>query len=285
MQRFFVSPLLDHLYFRVEREAWSRAQRRFWGGVILSILAHGLLLWLSPTLIRNDRESGNAGGGPLVVQLEKRSAASAAVPESIAPQSPQPPAKPTPTRPTMAAPVLTAPRSDVAIAAPTVEQPKPVEHPPDPTDFSSVLEARRAQRRAAESALAQGNSAARAGDRELSPEERAAANGQRNLKNLMGEGGTGGVFSILFKGHRYAQFAFNGWMPSRASNWREVIEVDAGPQGDVDRAIIRRMIELIRKYHQGNFNWESHRLGRVVVLSAKVEDTDGLEAFLIREFF
>ena len=45
------------------------------------------------------------------------------------------------------------------------------------------------------------------------------------------------------------------------------------------------MIELIRTHYQRDFNWDSHRLGRVVVLSARVDDTAGLEEFLLREFF
>ena len=35
----------------------------------------------------------------------------------------------------------------------------------------------------------------------------------------------------------------------------------------------------------GNFNWDSHRLGRVVILSARIDDNAGLETFLMREFF
>ena len=72
---------------------------------------------------------------------------------------------------------------------------------------------------------------------------------------------------------------------SRTNGWREVIDVDAGSDGDLEIAMIRRMIELIRKHYQGNFNWESHRLGRVITLSARKEDTAGLEAFMMREFF
>ena len=47
----------------------------------------------------------------------------------------------------------------------------------------------------------------------------------------------------------------------------------------------QRMIELIRTHYSGDFRWESHRLGRVVVLSARPEDNEGLEDFLVREFF
>jgi hypothetical protein len=61
--------------------------------------------------------------------------------------------------------------------------------------------------------------------------------------------------------------------------------VDAGLHGDVELAIVRKMIELIRTHYNGDFNWDSRRLGRVVVLSARLEDTAGLEAFMMKEFF
>ncbi|MNC97247.1 hypothetical protein D3C83_148520 [compost metagenome] len=49
--------------------------------------------------------------------------------------------------------------------------------------------------------------------------------------------------------------------------------------------MVRRMIELIRSHYQGDFHWESHRLGRTVVLSARRPDQRALEDFLLREFF
>ena len=64
-----------------------------------------------------------------------------------------------------------------------------------------------------------------------------------------------------------------------------LIHVEAAPVEDMQRAVVRRMIALIRRYHQQDFNWESQRLGRVVVLSARQADTAGLEEFLIAEFF
>ena len=45
------------------------------------------------------------------------------------------------------------------------------------------------------------------------------------------------------------------------------------------------MIVLIRSHYTGDFFWESHRLGRTVTLSARAEDNDGLEDFMMREFF
>jgi hypothetical protein len=64
-----------------------------------------------------------------------------------------------------------------------------------------------------------------------------------------------------------------------------VIEVDAGLGGDIELAIVRRMIELIRTHYTGDFRWDSHRIGRVVVLSARPEDQAELERFLQNEFF
>jgi hypothetical protein len=140
----------------------------------------------------------------------------------------------------------------------------------------AAINARREARRAAEAAAARGT-------HEPTGDEIAQANIARNLKGP-GEG-VGGVFQILSKGTRTAEFAFNGWRPDTDKRWREVIEVDAGLGGDVDRAIVRRMIELIRTHYQGDFKWESHNLGRTVTLSARTEDNDGLEDFMIREFF
>jgi hypothetical protein len=136
----------------------------------------------------------------------------------------------------------------------------------------------------AEEALQQYNSQMRSQENS-SGGDAATANLTRNLQSLSGKGGTSGVFQILQKGHRSGQFAFRGWTTGGRSDWKEVIEVDAGPQGDIELAMVRKMIDLIRQHYQGNFNWESYRLGRVIVLSARVEDSAGLEAFLIREFF
>jgi hypothetical protein len=172
------------------------------------------------------------------------------------------------------------PRIVEPVTPPLPTPPPPMPVPPrrsePPVDMMAAINARREQRRAAESAAARGSGPP-------TDEQVAEANIQRNLKSP-GEG-VGGVFQILSKGTRRAEFAFNGWRPDSEKRWREVIEVDAGQGGDVDRAIVKRMIELIRTHYNGDFKWESRRLGRTVVLSARQEDTDGLEDFLVREFF
>ena len=114
-----------------------------------------------------------------------------------------------------------------------------------------------------------------------SPSEARMANVRRNLQTS----GTSGIFQILRIGPRTAEFSFRAWTTGQSNPRLQYIQVDAGPDGSVERAIIRRMIQLIREHYKEDFNWESHRLHRVVVLSAREKDTKGLEDFLMREFF
>ncbi len=246
-------------------------------GLLWSFAAHVLLFWLMPGMKPDTRD-----GAPTTLNV---SLAPPVKPLVTAPPEPQT----TPSPPPAARRIITAPtRTAKSFAVPEQPpDPPPREtRAPAPDDFASVLEARRAQRHQQEEAIAAINAQYRAADASASAEDRSAENARRNLASLgKSAGGTGGVFSILDISHRRATYAFNGWMPNRSNGWREVIEVEAGPDGDVRRAIVRSMIALIRKHYQGNFNWESHRIGRVVVLSARLEDNQGLEDFMMREFF
>lgn len=97
--------------------------------------------------------------------------------------------------------------------------------------------------------------------------------------------GVNGIFQVLHKGVQTGKFSFRGWTNDiRESNW-QTYEVDAGVGGNVEQALVRRMIQIIRQQYSGDFNWDSQRLGRVVVLSARPADNAKLEAFLMREFF
>jgi hypothetical protein len=201
-------------------------------------------------------------------------------PPAEAPQpEPVPEARPAPVRPPVA-PRPPVPREPTrtAKAPPPLPVPAPEPRATPQFDMMAAINARRERRRAAEAA------AAGSEEHELTPQEAATEAINRNLRSSPREG-VGGVFTILRKGTRTAEFAFNGWRPDSYRQWREVIEVDAGAGGDVERAIVKRMIELIRSHYTGDFRWESHHLGRVVVLSARPEDNDGLEDFLVREFF
>lgn len=147
-------------------------------------------------------------------------------------------------------------------------------------DMMEMINAARARRATAENAQTAEESAS------PSANNIALANINRDLQRYSSKReGIGGVFQIISKGVRTAQFQFRGWNPGSGNSWRQTIEVDAGPNGDVELAIVQKMIALIRSHYSGDFNWESHRLGRVIVLSARPSDNAELEAFLMREFF
>jgi type IV secretory pathway VirB10-like protein len=250
--------------------------RRIDLAVVASLILHALFFLLVPVRQHVVDTEGGSTEPPLTVRLvEREPAAEAASPEP-APTPVPPPIASRPAIMTRLVPHGPLEAPETVVPPQPQPEPTPPRPPEPPVDMMAAINARREARRAAEAAAARGT-------HEPTGDEIARANIARNLKGP-GEG-VGGVFQILSKGTRTAEFAFNGWRPDTDKRWREVIEVDAGLGGDVDRAIVKRMIELIRTHYQGDFKWESHNLGRTVTLSARAEDNDGLEDFLVREFF
>jgi hypothetical protein len=115
----------------------------------------------------------------------------------------------------------------------------------------------------------------------------AAANLGANRKPSFGSDNRrgGGVFGIERISYDSAEFTFYGWNKDIKRNTLQLIEVRKGDEPDIRIAVIRRMIAIIREQEKEDFVWESKRLGRDVVLSARPRDTRGLEDFLMREFF
>lgn len=150
-----------------------------------------------------------------------------------------------------------------------------------PMDLSDYINQARARRRAEGIFDHQESATASSAAPQPSADEVRMANVRRNLQSP----GTSGIFQILRIGPRTAEFSFRAWTSGQSNPRLQMIQVDAGPDGDVERAIVRRMIQLIREHYKEDFNWESHRLHRVIVLSARLKDNAGLEEFLMREFF
>lgn len=175
-----------------------------------------------------------------------------------------------------------SPRTDIVATKPVNQaDTAPESNLAPPADLMAYINAARERHRTAEMSAERENAEATARERGPSADEIRMAKIMRNLKPQ----GTNGVFQIVSVGVQTAKYSFRGWTKDAGSARREVIEVDAGPNGDVEREIVRSMIALIRRYYKDYFNWESQRLDRVVVLSARMEDNEGLEDFLIREFF
>jgi outer membrane biosynthesis protein TonB len=280
----------------------NRDLRRTAVGLTISLLLHAALFLFFRTQAPKPLEaSGNSDKGPLVVELRPRQPlqkpappVEAVTPPAAAPARPPRPAarKPVEKKPAekkASAPRPAAPsRSATLPRAPESTRPVPPPSPaPDnaapPTDMSDMVAAARARRRAAGIPVPEDPPA----DDAARPQgdEVARANIARSIAQARGPRTSGGVFQITHKGVREAEFLFRGWENDSRAAARQLIRVDAGPNGDVEDAIVRRMIQIIRERQSGDFSWNSYRLGRVVVLSARPADNAGLMDFLKQEFF
>jgi hypothetical protein len=163
--------------------------------------------------------------------------------------------------------------------------PKPLTQEPvlDPAkfpDMASYMKAVQASRKGAEYDAARQNAEAIASQRGPSEEQLRDERIKNNFKS-----GTNGIFEITSKSSRHATFVFKGWTNDYSNARLQYFEVEASTGQDIRLSIIKRMIALIREHYQGDFTWESHRLGRSVTQSARLEDNAGLEDFLMMEFF
>lgn len=95
----------------------------------------------------------------------------------------------------------------------------------------------------------------------------------------------GGTFQIRNMEYQDAQFTFYGWNRDINRRTFQVIDVKRGDSPTINVAIVRKIISIIREFEQADFQWQSRRLGRVMTLSARREDTAQLEAFMMQEFF
>jgi hypothetical protein len=145
-----------------------------------------------------------------------------------------------------------------------------------------------AQRRARGEPAKPQESAAAARDSERERANRtAAANLATGRQVIFGydPNRSGGVFQVERMTSDYAEFTFAGWNSDVRRRTKQVIEVRKGSHPDIRVAVVRSMISVIRQYEPVEFTWESQRLGRTLTLSSRVQDTAGLEEFLMAEFF
>ncbi|MDX1915172.1 MAG: hypothetical protein SFU55_06270 [Methylophilus sp.] len=149
-----------------------------------------------------------------------------------------------------------------------------------PVDMMALVNQNRARRQAQESDAARANAEAAAAERGSTEEEKR---NQRIMENL--KTGTNGIFEIKRIDALGGSFSFKGWTNDYSNAKMQYFDIEAKPGQDTRLLMIKRMIALIREHYQGDFTWESHRLGRALNLSARPEDNAGLEDFLMTEFF
>ena len=99
------------------------------------------------------------------------------------------------------------------------------------------------------------------------------------------QGSGGGIFRMRRIGSDDAEFWFAGFNKDMDRRTQQIIEVRKGDSSDIHVAVIRKMIAIIRDEVQGDFRWQSVRLGRDIWLSARPADDEELQATLMRELF
>ncbi len=273
---------------RGEVHAYNDDRARNWFAIccVVSMLVHiafFVIPWPKEQLDMTPPPAASARG-PVSVHLETRR--SHATPDQDKEVHPKP-------QPEPPQPAVVTTRHPPSRDRPTVPPPPPIpeptvkpspQPPPPDDDFSSRLAKRRAER----------------GEEDPSPNAQETSGGGGNSDNSVALNninramnmnsrtvGTGGIFQVIGPiGVREATLQFNGWHPGSSNHWRETYTVDAGEGGDVKLAVVRKEIEIIRKFYKGDFDWVSDRHGgRVIKMSARPEDNDQLERFLMQEMW
>ena len=282
----------------------SRAEKRVWRTGVVSLLVHAIVLVALVPHLNDFRQPG----AEAPVDTPPLSVALVAPPSSkkeqadTAPSPAPPPAArresrvtPRTTPPTMTA-IPRVPDPDVLRVPPPVVEPMPVPvrppvevrpaPPPMEGDLSSYIASRRAARGEQPNAPV---TSAPARESDAARKERAIAQNLAGLNEpraLMGNPRNGGgLFQITLKSYDFAEFKFYGWNPEVQRQAPQRIEVRKGSNPTIDIAIVRRMIQIIRETQKGDFTWRSDRQGRDITLSARPEDNDRLESFLMDEMF
>ena len=298
---------LPSLPLRLPDFFYRPMQRRapYWA-LALSVLVHAIAMWewwprLEPLQI--PAQDTTDTDVPLVARIERGSESRppAPPPAIVTPAPPRrPPPVPTrrPSPPVIAVPPRLEPRVETPApppsppappAPPSRPTPPPVARPPAETDLSAYIEARRRERSAEVPPGATGSTRGPpTQDEERARRDRAIARNLAGINAVPGgdaQKNSGGIFQLRYVGYDDAEFTFFGWYNAASRRMMQKVEVRRGSNPDIQTAVVRKMIDIIRQYEQQDFTWRSLRLGRDVTLSARAEDTADLEAFLLLEFF
>jgi type IV secretory pathway VirB10-like protein len=248
-------------------------------GVVATILLHLLLVAIYLLQPKTEKHAPPPAGGTMVY----------VAPLPPGKPKPKPPQQQAPKKVTKSTPVqvkrlpntITLPKEKPVEVV--VEEPKPVvSPPPQEVDMQAYVEARRKARGAKEPGDQPAEESENARADRIAKANIAAANGRSRGDD---KNETGGVFTLTNKTSLSAELKFRGWNPNFKRRWLQQVTVEVGTEPDVETAVVKKMIELIRKEKTGDFEWDSHRLQRVVTMSARPADTAELQAFLFKEMF
>ncbi|GBG14687.1 uncharacterized protein NMK_2287 [Novimethylophilus kurashikiensis] len=259
-----------------------RISRNFSLAFMISVLLHALLLFVVVREKLLNEEVKPALPSTIVVNLAHKPTKTPEPETTPAPPPVEPPPPPQPVKKAIPPKTVKIPRpmttpkpSPITIPSkPELQTPPPVAAAPQPSppaktldpsqfpDMASYVKAMRDQRHA--------------------PSQDDTTEEVKQVKAP--QAGTNGIFQVPRMDQHSAILVFRGWKGEYSYSRKETYQVDAKLGEDIHRAVIQKMIEIIRRYYDGDFNWMSPTRGEVV-LSARLEDNDRLEKFLMNDFY
>ncbi len=255
-----------------------RISNTFFITILLSLLLHLLVLLWAHIDIKPVKPMANPGvQSPLDVSINPGVPLVNPTPQHTStPPIPQP-VEPTPRKTVQRAPhPTTHPVMTTRQASPVHMPPPAPPVPPQATDMASYVKMMRERNHTNQLDEPTG------GQPEGQTTDAKSDAIQRNLNSM----GGGGIFQITRLDSDSAAFIFRGW---GGATWSSPLNqryyVHADDNTDIQHALVRKMIAIIREKHNGNFEWYSQRLGPTITKSARPEDNAELENFLIKEFF
>ena len=179
-------------------------------------------------------------------------------------------------------------RSEPAPAAPKLETYVPPVQakmtPPPEQDMSELIAKRRAAREAQNPqptpqppAESEADRAKRIAMANIMGAQGRSASGEREQK--------GGMIEIVDLRANSAQVKFRHWNSNFKREWLQDVRVDRGAEQDIETAVVKRLMELIRKDWPEEVPFQSQRLGKTIVLGTRPSDEAQMSAFLMKEFF
>ena len=265
--------------------------RKVWVTLAVSLLVHmvALLLFVThPPLPGPDEQVADQESAPVQVELAEAKPPQPSPPAARAEPTPEPlPRVPRAAPRVRPPPMVAMPRLEApAIRTPALAPPPqvaaapspPQAKPPTQGDFLSFVQANRRARGAAESA--QDNSEADF-NAKVAANLPGAAHGVAAQVPIRG----GGMFQMKRMTYDDAAFEFFGWNTEMGRRTPQLIEVRKGSNPNMQIAVVRRMIAIIRQYSREDFTWDSGRHGRIVTLSARPADNASLEQYLLHDMF
>jgi len=258
---------------------WERQNKNKRVGIGISIALHlaGVLYYLlAPTHMPMKPPAVKGGQMVYIAPLDPKKSVKPTPQKK--PDTPKP--KPQPIqKQAVSKPAPVAPREKLETYVPPVQA--TMTPPPPEQDMSEMI----AKRRAAREAQNPQPQPAPPAESEADRAKRIAMANIARANNAATADETGGLFDIRKVSFNSATIKFRGFNSNFKRNWLKQVNVERGAEQDIETATIKEMIKIIRSEKDGDFSYESHRLGRVVTLSARKEDDKQLFEFLMREVF